>query len=76
MDEVRWKILCVEDNLLKVKMNEVRWKILGVEDNLLKVKKIKTGYLYSGTVSFTATGGCRLFCSTLPVRHLQKLITG
>ena len=31
-------------------------------------KKVKTGYLYSGTVSLTATGGCRLFCSALPVR--------
>ena len=30
--------------------------------------KVKTGYLYSGTVSLTATGGCRLFCSALPVR--------
>ena len=30
-------------------------------------RKIKTGYLYSGTVSFTATGGCRLFCSALSV---------
>ena len=33
------------------------------------VKKIevKTGYLYSGTVSLTATSGCRLFCSALPI---------
>ena len=38
----------------------------------VKSKKIKTGYLYSGTVSFTATGGYRLFCSVLPVRHLQS----
>ena len=46
--------------------------------------KVKTGYLYSGTVSLTATGGCRLFCSALPVRsawlllirHPQKLVTG
>ena len=30
--------------------------------------KVKTGYSYSGTVSLTATGGCRLFCSALPVR--------
>ena len=25
-------------------------------------------YYYSGTKSLTATGGCRLFCSALPVR--------
>ena len=30
--------------------------------------KVETGYLYSGTVSLTATRGCRLFCSALPVR--------
>ena len=46
--------------------------------------KVKTGYLYSGTVSLTATGGYRLFCSTLPIRsaklllicHPQKSVTG
>ena len=36
--------------------------------NKLQCKKVKTGYLYGRTVSLTATGGCRLFCSALPVR--------
>ena len=47
-------------------------------------KYVKTGYLYSGTVSFNATGGCRLFCSALPICsaylllicHPQKSVTG
>ena len=34
----------------------------------VKIMQVKTGYLYSGTVSLTATGGCLLFCFALPVR--------
>ena len=48
----------------------VQWRARTRVSNrsILKVKgKVKTGYLYSGTVSLTATGGCRLFCSALPV---------
>ena len=43
-----------------------KWGATSIVD-ISKVK-VKTGYLYSGTVSLTATGGCRLFCSALPVR--------
>ena len=40
--------------------------------------KMKTSYgiyiyLYSGTVIFTATVGCRSFCSTLPIRSVELL---
>ena len=38
------------------------------DEKLFRKVKVKTGYLYSGIVSLTATGGCRLFCSALPVR--------
>ena len=34
----------------------------------VKVKRLVIYKLYSGTVSFTETGGYRLFCSALPVR--------
>ena len=56
-------------------MDEVKWKVLGVEDSLLKVKKWRL-VIYIAELLFTTTGSCRLFCSTLPVYHLQKLITG
>ena len=38
------------------------------EGSIITLCKVKTGYLYSGTVSLTATGGRRLCCSALPVR--------
>ena len=43
----------------------------GLRDGIVyaeTVEEVKTGNSYSGTISFTATGGCRLFCSALPVR--------
>ena len=72
------------------------WYVLGLSECILCIflmktsripswkSKVKTGYLYSGTVSLTTTGGCRLFCSALPVRsawlllicHPQKSVTG
>ena len=75
------QIICVVSNFSRTmlylpnkrgKCMELSASLFGVEqqlyDSIQFTVDIKTGYLYSGTVSLTATGGCRLFCSALPVR--------
>ena len=42
-------------------LTEFRWALFSKFS-----KEVKTGNLFSGTVS-TASGGCRLFCSALPI---------
>ena len=61
---------CLNDDVkrLGVSIGTLMCSVQGYVERIQFGVKVKTGYLYSGTVSLTATGGCRLFCSALPVR--------